>query len=285
MTGPTHIAIACTCGIMAGAGRLDLALLAGGAILPDLDHPQSFIGRVFFPISIPLSNWLGHRGAFHAIWLWGAVAALGVFLWHPIYVIGAGAITHVFADCATVSGVRAFAPWSQKLFVLFKRDWRIRTGGGQELVVLLIFGSIAWSSGYIGATGGIRAILGHLTGAPSIMFEEHRLKGLQKCYVAGKLRWNSGKIETGRWLIVGTEGQGIAMQGKEKLIHIPKNGKFLKARLKPTEEQWKLIKLKGWATAETEMYFLDGAKWHRAEKGDVVFGQLLGNNIELKRME
>jgi membrane-bound metal-dependent hydrolase YbcI (DUF457 family) len=48
MTGPTHIAIALTFGILAGAGKPQLAVMAVGAIMPDLDHPQSFIGGSFF---------------------------------------------------------------------------------------------------------------------------------------------------------------------------------------------------------------------------------------------
>lgn len=281
MTGPTHIAIAVSCGIMAGAGRMDLALLAGGAILPDLDHPQSFIGRVFFPVSIPLHNWLGHRGPFHSIWLWGLVALAGL-IWKPLFMVGAGALLHVFADCATVSGVRALAPWSQKLFVLFRRSWRIKSGGSAEIIVLLIFGSFAWAGGYVGAVGGIRAMIGHLTGAPKIMLEEYRGRGLQCCYVKGKLRWNSGLIKKGKWLIIGTEGSGLALQGKDKIIHIPKEAFFLKARLKPEKgKTWEAMKLKGWAITETSVYFLDGAKWHKADKGEVVWGQILGNKIVL----
>ncbi|HIQ37398.1 MAG TPA: metal-dependent hydrolase [Desulfocapsa sulfexigens] len=282
MTGPTHIAIAVSCGIMAGAGRADLALLAGGAIIPDLDTPRSFIGRVFFPLSIPLNKWLGHRGPLHSFWLWGLVAIAGIW-WKPAFIIGAGALLHIFADCATVSGVRGFAPWSEKLFVLFKRDWRIKTGSGAEIIILVVFGSFAWAGGYVGAVGGIRAMIGHLTGAPKIMVEEFRSKGLQQCRVHGKFRWNSGLIEQVDWLIIGTEGQGLAMQGIEKIVRTPKHGEFLKARLKPVKDvKWEVVKLKGWAKTGSKVYFLDGAKWHTAKAGEVVWGQILGHNISLE---
>ena len=172
MTGPTHIAIPVACGMIGGAGKPQLALMAAGAILPDLDHPQSFIGRVFFPISIPLNRWLGHRGAFHSFWVWGLVCLAGL-LWRPAFFIGAGSILHILADCATVSGVRALAPWSEKLFVVFRREWRIKSGSPHEIIVLLVFGSIAWAGGYMGAVGGLRAMIGHITGAPKIMREEY----------------------------------------------------------------------------------------------------------------
>jgi inner membrane protein len=282
MTGPTHIAIALSCGLLAGAGKPALALLAGGAILPDLDHPQSFIGRVFFPLSIPLNRLCGHRGAFHSFWLWGFVLLLGYFLWRPLAIIGTGAILHILADCATVSGVRALAPWSEKLFVIFRRSWRIKSGTPAEMVVLAVFGLIAWGGGYMGAMGGIGAMIGQLTGAPKIMMEEYQAKGLTKCRVQGKIRWISGRIEEGEWLIIGTEGsQGLALVGNEKkIIHIPKDGEFLKARLKPGKEKWQIAKIEGWTRTDSPVFFLSGQKWLYASAGDLVWGQVIGENLK-----
>lgn len=284
MTGPTHIAIALSCGVVAGAGKPALALLAGGAILPDLDHPQSFIGRVFFPLSLPLNRLCGHRGAFHSFWLWGALLLLGYFLWQPLAIICTGAILHIFADCATVSGVRALAPWSEKLFVVFRRSWRIKSGAPAEIAVLTVFGLIAWGGGYMGAVGGISALIGQLTGAPKIMFEEYQTKGLTKCRVKGTLRWGSGKTEEGEWLIIGSEGQyGLALLGNEnKIIHIPTDAKFLRARLRPGKEQWQIAKINGWATTECPAFFLTAGKWHYASTGEFVWGQVLGDTLNFK---
>ncbi|MBB5349568.1 metal-dependent hydrolase [Desulfoprunum benzoelyticum] len=283
MTGPTHIAIALSCGIVAGAGKPALALLAGGAILPDLDHPQSFIGRVFFPISLPLNRLCGHRGAFHSFWLWGALLLLGYFLCMPLAIISTGALLHCLVDCATVSGVRAFAPWSEKLFVIFRRSWRIKSGSPSEIAVLAVFGMIAWGGGYMGAVGGISAMIGQLTGSPKIMFEEYQTKGLTKCRVTGKLRWSSGKIEEGEWLIIGSERQtGLALQGNErKIIHIPKDGVFLRARLKPQKDSWQMAKISGWTVTDSPVFFLTDQKWHYASAGDFVWGQVLGDNLKL----
>ncbi len=287
MTGATHIAIAVSCGIMAGFSQIGIALVAGGSLLPDLDHPRSTIGRIFFPLSIPLSAWLGHRGPFHSFWLWGLVAAAGL-IWKPFFFIGLGALLHVVADCATVSGVRAMSPWTNKLFVFFKRSWRLKTGSGAEFSVLLVFGALAWAGGQVGSMGGISAMLGHLTGSPQIMLEEYKLKGLQKCFVEGKLRWNNGKIEQGRWLIIGSEGKsGLALQreGEGKIIHLPKQGYFIRARLKPTEERWEAVKLKGWGETEGPCYFMDNGKWYAAQAGDTVWGQIVGEGIVVRGVE
>jgi hypothetical protein len=86
-------------------------------------------------------------------------------------------------------------------------------------------------------------------------------------------------------LIIGTEGsKGLALQGNKNpnaIIHVPKEGKLLKAKLKPTKEKWELVRLSGWARTEVPVYFLDNGKWHRAETGDMVWGRVVGNGISL----
>ncbi|MCP3663967.1 MAG: metal-dependent hydrolase, partial [Gammaproteobacteria bacterium] len=96
MLGATHVAIAVSCGLVSGCTPIQLAFMAGGALLPDLDSTRSIVGRILLPISIPLSKWLGHRGAFHSFWLWGIVCAIGWLYW-PAYYIGGGAVLHIVA--------------------------------------------------------------------------------------------------------------------------------------------------------------------------------------------
>jgi membrane-bound metal-dependent hydrolase YbcI (DUF457 family) len=280
MTGPTHIVMAIGCGMMAGCSVPSLALLASGAVLPDLDHPRSVIGRVFFPFSIPLHRRFGHRGPVHSFWFWGMLAALGHW-WNPLLLIGVGGLLHVVADCYTVSGVRAMAPWSNKVFVLFQRSWRLKAGSNAEFALLALFGGIAWLGFQVGEMGGVSAMLGHLTGSPKIMEEEFRRRGLEKCYVEGQLRWSSGKIEEGRWLIVGSEGSGLALQGDDRIIHLPQQGYFMRARLRPTGEHWEQVRLHGWGKTEHSCYFMDKARWHFAAPGDAVWGYILGNSISI----
>ncbi|MBV9748546.1 MAG: metal-dependent hydrolase, partial [Acetobacteraceae bacterium] len=61
-----------------GAPALDpmaLALAAGGGLLPDLDHPRSWVGRRLRVLSRPLAAAFGHRGATHSL-----LAVLGASL-------------------------------------------------------------------------------------------------------------------------------------------------------------------------------------------------------------
>lgn len=109
------------------------------------------------------------------------------------------------------------------------------------------------------------------------MEEEFRKRGLERCFVEGTLRWNSGKIEEGRWLIIGTEGSsGLALQGDKRLIHLPQQGYFLRASLKPTGKKWEQVLLKGIGKIDQKCFFMDKGKWYMAEPGDMVWGYAIG---------
>jgi inner membrane protein len=285
MTGPTHVAVAVTIGMISGVSGLPLSFIAGGALVPDIDHPKSIIGRIFLPISIPLNHWLGHRGAFHSFWLWGIVMLAGI-LWKPIFWIGLGALLHIWADCYTVSGVRAFTPFTEQVFVLFKRDWRIKTGQNTEFIILMILGTIAWSTSKIGTMGGLSAVMGYFTGSPKIMVEEFTRAGLTKCYVKGKFRMKSGRFVEGEWLVIGTHGSGIAFLTPDgKIWNTSDDGKFIRARLRKTDQEWNEATVRGYNQTKHDAYYLSGKKWHTAQSGDLVIGHVISDQISLSSME
>lgn len=280
MTGPTHVATAVTVAMMCGASGLQISFIAAGALVPDMDHPQSIIGRVFLPVSIPLNRWLGHRGAFHAFWLWFGLAALGIF-YGPLFWIGLGAVLHVIADCYTVSGVRAMTPFSQKLFVFFKRDWRIKTGSRQEMVILLVAGTIAWSAHKVGTVGGLSSTIGYIMRSPKIMIEEYLSQGLRICEVEGKFRKLSGEIMEGKWLIIGSKGSGISFLVDDKIYNTGEHGKFLKARLIKSDRKWDALRVRGCCKTKRRAYYLSDKKWHIAQSGGLVCGSVIGENVSL----
>jgi inner membrane protein len=100
-----------------------------GALLPDLDHPQSALGRRIPLISYPLSSLVGHRGVTHSLLatlalllLLGYLTALpaySVFTW-AIVPVCIGYLSHIAGDALTPSGVPLFWPlkrtYSLKLF-------------------------------------------------------------------------------------------------------------------------------------------------------------------------
>ncbi|HTJ89137.1 MAG TPA: metal-dependent hydrolase [Acidocella sp.] len=120
-----------------------LALAVGGSLLPDIDHPSSWIGRRSRPLSTVIASALGHRGLTHS-----AVAVIGLveLLRHAGYqrgmvsALAVGYLSHLAADMLTPRGLRLAWP--------LRGNWGLplcRTGSPMEttIVIALVCG-IAW---------------------------------------------------------------------------------------------------------------------------------------------
>jgi inner membrane protein len=105
-----------------------------GALLPDIDHPSSWVGRRLRIISRPLAAMIGHRGVTHSL-----VAVLGclVFLrWEglrravvdPLVV---GYLSHLAADLLTTNGLRLTWPSPKRQAIGL-----CRTGSFTETVIV-----------------------------------------------------------------------------------------------------------------------------------------------------
>lgn len=89
-----------------------LAAAALGALLPDIDHPNSWAGRKMRVVSVPLSLVVGHRGVTHSlVAVAGAIALLAVmgtgWMAAPVVI---GYLSHLMADALTPSGVPLLWP-------------------------------------------------------------------------------------------------------------------------------------------------------------------------------
>jgi inner membrane protein len=111
------------------------AAIAGGigALLPDLDHPQSTISRRVWLAGASLRLVVSHRGALHSLLAMAAALLLAATVqgdWSQIALSAAvGYCSHIFLDALTVSGVPLLWPKKQKYRLL-----RIRTGGTGEIL-------------------------------------------------------------------------------------------------------------------------------------------------------
>jgi len=73
-----------------------------GAILPDIDHPRSVIGKMFAFISIPLERRYGHRTITHSLIGWAiSTAIFGFIIMLLVWILG----------FFTSSTILSFAPW------------------------------------------------------------------------------------------------------------------------------------------------------------------------------
>jgi inner membrane protein len=121
-----------------------LGLAVCGSLAPDIDHPQSWVGRRSKPVSTVIAAILGHRGITHS-----AVAVVGLLalLAHSGSRRGAasafaiGYLSHMAADLVTPRGLRLAWP--------MRRTWGMklcRTGSPAEpIIVMVLLCGIGWS--------------------------------------------------------------------------------------------------------------------------------------------
>jgi len=151
MMAPSHVAVGLATWVVAAPvlslpmlQPLSLGLVVAGSLLPDIDHPASWVGRRTRPLSSCIAAILGHRGITHSL---VAVAVLVVSLlesdYHQaqIWPLAIGYASHLMADMLTPRGLRLAWP--------MRRNWSIplcRTGSPTEgIVVALILGLAWWS--------------------------------------------------------------------------------------------------------------------------------------------
>ncbi len=141
MMAKSHVALGLAAWIVAAPllrlSPLDpvhLGLAAAGSLLPDVDHPKSWVGRRTRPFSSAVAAALGHRGVTHSA---VAVLALVALLSHAGYRRGAvsalavGYLAHLAADMLTPRGLRLAWP--------LRRTWGVplcRTGSPAESVIV-----------------------------------------------------------------------------------------------------------------------------------------------------
>jgi inner membrane protein len=123
---------------------VSLGLAVFGALLPDIDHPKSWVGKRVWPVSAVVSRLFGHRGLTHSLLaIAGCLALLlsdrfSIALSAPLVV---GYLSHLAADLLTPGGLRLAWP--------LKGVWSLplcRTGSAFEPLVVALVLSWAWGN-------------------------------------------------------------------------------------------------------------------------------------------
>lgn len=187
-------------------------IVLGGfcGLMPDLDTPNSFLGRLLKPISRIVSKW-GHRQITHS--LMGTAIAWVLFL--PLAVFGhqvywAAAIGYLCGwlfDAASKTGVPLFYPSPGRLVFPFDPTYRLKTGSLTErllqvVLILLLGGVLAMNQGG-GAIASFSNWLGTATGA----VETYEQIGSQReiwAVVTGTHRITQAHFKAVRMRVMGT---------------------------------------------------------------------------------
>ena len=139
MLGYTHAAVALAAGKVLGLISLNsyfgMALLVFFAVIPDIDIPSSWIGKIFFPFSRHLYSKFGHRNITHSlIFMIFLTAPLAINLnLYKISILGYG--IHLLTDMLTYTGIPLFYPFEKNCIVF---GAPIITGRWTEIVISIL---------------------------------------------------------------------------------------------------------------------------------------------------
>jgi len=195
MTAPTHVAGAVATmsfvSLLVPAYRISafhIVLAAVFSILPDIDNPKAFIGRLLPFFSGPIDRRFGHRTITHsflAIFILSASAFLCLFVYsrsllYPVsivFTLSLAYFSHIFFDSMTRQGVLAYYP--SRLWGVFpqRASWRIRTGSKMEILFFVGFVSSSLVFLPLGQSGVIHGFnrLFHTSGVET-RIQEYQVK-------------------------------------------------------------------------------------------------------------
>ncbi|HLN23094.1 MAG TPA: metal-dependent hydrolase [Patescibacteria group bacterium] len=143
----SHVAISVSAwGVLVASGNgthdwRAFGLAAVASLLPDLDHPKSWLGRRLPFLSHPIAAVFGHRGITHS--LLAVVAAL--MAWSTALgwmgpPLALGYLSHLAADALTPQGVPLLWPIKRRFGLAL-----CTTGGAMErLLVAATVGTALW---------------------------------------------------------------------------------------------------------------------------------------------
>ncbi len=123
-----------------------IAFASLGALFPDIDEPESTIGRRLLGVSLLLSLFIKHRGITHTmtmIIVYLIIFTIVIYYNFNTSVIFSviafllGNIVHVLGDMSTTSGVAILNPYSLKKYYILPQKMRIKTGNMVEKIIIL----------------------------------------------------------------------------------------------------------------------------------------------------
>ncbi len=243
MLSITHAAFSTTTVALAlctyNPGLLIAAAIASQ--LPDLDTPNSYIGRICKPVSQYVSQF-GHRQITHSI-LGTAIAWL-VFL--PLLFAGAdwywaaalGYLSGWLLDAASKTGVPIFYPSPKRGVFPLDPEYRIKTGSLTErlflsLLILVLAATIAMN-----ASGGAVTSFSNWLGSSSGAVETYHKYANQRemwAKISGSHRITQDEIKDQRFKVIGaaSETDLIVTDGQHKY----RTGTSQDAQIRPTRTQ------------------------------------------------
>lgn len=161
MTYKTHLttSLCVAIPVLAVTHELSILALGGvaiGSLLPDIDTPNSYLGRRVKPISIAISAFTEHRGIIHSLVPF-AILIIAAICFKSLFIgaIAFGFLLHLVGDTFSVSGIKWMQPVNKKSLIMPYKWMKYKTGTGKEYIILAIALLILGSEIYFGHLGGM----------------------------------------------------------------------------------------------------------------------------------
>lgn len=120
-----------------------------GSLLPDIDHSQSLLGKLFYPIAKWINRRFGHRTLTHSVPIIVAIGMISGIIesfcsdnYHITITLCLAYFFHILLDMFTISGVKLMYPFQRdRIYVMIgRKDLRMRTGDFRaEAIAMFVF--------------------------------------------------------------------------------------------------------------------------------------------------
>lgn len=123
-----------------------LAIIWIGAILPDIDHTKSLIGKAFYPLARYIDRNFGHRTITHSAACWLSVTLI-CYLFEKLvfktelhtWLFSLAYFSHLLLDMCTLQGIPLFYPFTSDMCVLPANPaLRVRTDDLKSEVLIFL---------------------------------------------------------------------------------------------------------------------------------------------------
>ena len=176
MTSPTHIAFAESLYLLiltpsgVQLSWRGAVITAFVSLLPDIDLPTSWLGRVFFFISEPIERTFGHRTITHSLLFTLAITACiyaaekAPFVYpHTTSLFLMAYVSHILLDTCTIQGAKMFYPISSRdcVFPYDPRSpysYRMKSGSKADTILFFFFAALLIPL-YIFASNGFERLI------------------------------------------------------------------------------------------------------------------------------
>lgn len=221
------------------------------ALLPDIDHPSSLIGRIFFFISEPINKRFGHRTVTHsffAVVVFAVVMLPVVFYNSLFYALSVLAFaSHSIADMFNTTGVRFFYPVSDKEFVAYRSEkFRLPVRSWKEMVLLVVL--VFFMASVYQKSFSISSVIRHVTSgiykSYDTAYVDFKESADRVCYADIEYYdlITRSTIET-KYLILNMDATSIILltDQKQRLLINKQDVKNIK--IKPSDDKFKVLTL------------------------------------------